>query len=303
MTLPPADAWAHYLRHNRGMSDHTLKAYTTDLAQFYSYAGLHATSDAAEVADAFTTRRIRSWLAESSAAGATRSTIARHLASLRSFTAWAHSTGILASDPAVTFMSPQADQRLPQVQTTEETAALMDYARAAACAEYAPAALRDWAILEMIYATGIRVSELCSLDCTSYDMSTATVRVVGKGQKERVVPFGQGAAQAVELWVSRGWDSLAQSGERALFVGKRGQRIDPRIVRSMIHRMCAQAGVRDIAPHALRHTAATHVLAGGADLRAVQEMLGHSSLQTTQRYTHVDTGRLSAIYRQAHPRA
>ena len=200
--------------------------------------------------------------------------------------------------------SARGDQKLPQVQTPSDTAELLSYAATCAREENSPAAIRDWTILETIYATGIRVSEVCSLDTTSIDQQGMTLRVIGKGNKERVVPFTRACLSALQAWLSHGRPSLAiPEAGRALFVGDKGRRIDPRVIRAMIHRMCAQAGVRDLAPHALRHTAATHILAGGADLRAVQEMLGHSSLQTTQRYTHVDAQRLSAIYKQAHPRA
>ena len=150
----------------------------------------------------------------------------------------------------------------------------------------------------------MRVSEVCSLDTTSIDQQGMTLRVVGKGNKERIVPFTRTCLNALQRWLNGPRQELAHpEAGKALFVGDKGKRIDPRVIRGMLHRMCARAGVRDIAPHALRHTAATHILGGGADLRAVQEMLGHSSLQTTQRYTHVDAQRLSAIYRQAHPRA
>ena len=183
----------------------------------------------------------------------------------------------------------------------DEAAALLECARSRASADD-PVSVRDWAILELIYATGIRVSEACSLTTSSVDPAALTVRVLGKGDKERTVPFGVPARDALDQWTVRARPSLAV-GTDALFVGAKGGPIDPRVVRAMIHRMCARAGVRDIAPHGLRHSAATHLLQGGADLRAVQEILGHSSLATTQRYTHVDAGRLSDVYRRAHPRA
>ena len=251
-----------------------------------------------------TLRAIRAWLASLVQQGKSRSTISRRTASIRSFTAWAYRRGYLDSDPGLLVTSARGDQKLPQVQTPSDTAELLSYAATRAREENSPAAIRDWTILETIYATGIRVSEVCSLDTTSIDQQGMTLRVIGKGNKERVVPFTRACLSALQAWLSHGRPSLAiPEAGRALFVGDKGRRIDPRVIRSMIHRMCAQAGVRDLAPHALRHTAATHILAGGADLRAVQEMLGHSSLQTTQRYTHVDAQRLSAIYKQAHPRA
>lgn len=297
------DAWGVYLRANLAVSEHTLRAYVSDLRSFTTYCQVDELSTE-NIRSVVTLRAIRAWLASLVQQGKTRSTISRRTASIRSFTAWAYRRGYLDSDPGLLVTSARGDQKLPQVQTPSDTAELLSYAATRAREENSPAAIRDWTILETIYATGIRVSEVCSLDTTSIDQQGMTLRVIGKGNKERVVPFTRACLSALQAWLSHGRPSLAipEAGS-ALFVGDKGRRIDPRVIRSMIHRMCAQAGVRDLAPHALRHTAATHILAGGADLRAVQEMLGHSSLQTTQRYTHVDAQRLSAIYKQAHPRA
>ena len=297
------DAWGVYLRANLAVSEHTLRAYASDLRAFIVYCQVDELSTE-NIRSLVTLRAIRAWLASLVQQGKSRSTISRRTASIRSFTAWAYRRGYLDSDPGLLVTSARGDQKLPQVQTPSDTAELLSYAATRAREENSPAAIRDWAILETIYATGIRVSEVCSLDTTSIDQQGMTLRVIGKGNKERVVPFTRACLSALQAWLSHGRPSLAiPEAGRALFVGDKGRRIDPRVIRSMIHRMCAQAGVRDLAPHALRHTAATHILAGGADLRAVQEMLGHSSLQTTQRYTHVDAQRLSAIYKQAHPRA
>lgn len=297
------DAWGVYLRANLAVSEHTLRAYVSDLRSFTTYCQVDELSTE-NIRSVVTLRAIRAWLASLVQQGKSRSTISRRTASIRSFTAWAYRRGYLDSDPGLLVTSARGDQKLPQVQTPSDTAELLSYAATRAREENSPAAIRDWAILETIYATGIRVSEVCSLDTTSIDQQGMTLRVIGKGNKERVVPFTRACLSALQAWLSHGRPSLAiPEAGRALFVGDKGRRIDPRVIRSMIHRMCAQAGVRDLAPHALRHTAATHILAGGADLRAVQEMLGHSSLQTTQRYTHVDAQRLSAIYKQAHPRA
>ena len=285
------------------VSEHTLRAYVSDLRSFTTYCQVDELSTE-NIRSVVTLRAIRAWLASLVQQGKSRSTISRRTASIRSFTAWAYRRGYLDSDPGLLVTSARGDQKLPQVQTPSDTAELLSYAATRAREENSPAAIRDWAILETIYATGIRVSEVCSLDTTSIDQQGMTLRVIGKGNKERVVPFTRACLSALQAWLSHGRPSLAiPEAGRALFVGDKGRRIDPRVIRAMIHRMCAQAGVRDLAPHALRHTAATHILAGGADLRAVQEMLGHSSLQTTQRYTHVDAQRLSAIYKQAHPRA
>ena len=297
------DAWGVYLRANLAVSEHTLRAYISDLRSFTTYCQVGELSQE-NIRRVVTLRAIRSWLASLVQQGKSRSTISRRTASIRSFTAWAYRRGYLDSDPGLLVTSARGDQKLPQVQTPSDTAELLSFAATRAREENSPAAIRDWAILETIYATGIRVSEVCSLDTTSIDQQGMTLRVIGKGNKERVVPFTRACLSALQAWLSHGRPSLAiPEAGRALFVGDKGRRIDPRVIRAMIHRMCAQAGVRDLAPHALRHTAATHILAGGADLRAVQEMLGHSSLQTTQRYTHVDAQRLSAIYKQAHPRA
>lgn len=297
------DAWGVYLRANLAVSEHTLRAYASDLRAFIVYCQVDELSTE-NIRSVVTLRAIRAWLASLVQQGKSRSTISRRTASIRSFTAWAYRRGYLDSDPGLLVTSARGDQKLPQVQTPSDTAELLSYAATCAREENSPAAIRDWTILETIYATGIRVSEVCSLDTTSIDQQGMTLRVIGKGNKERVVPFTRACLSALQAWLSHGRPSLAiPEAGRALFVGDKGRRIDPRVIRAMIHRMCAQAGVRDLAPHALRHTAATHILAGGADLRAVQEMLGHSSLQTTQRYTHVDAQRLSAIYKQAHPRA
>ena len=297
------DQWGEYLRLSRRMSEHTIDAYLGDLRAFLDYVGLRWDAPAGQFGQALTQRSIRSWLADTLASGGARSTIARHTAAIRNFTAWAVREEILASDPAAALTSPRADQRLPTPLDESEARTLINLARAEAV-DGTPAQMRAWAILELTYACGLRVSEVCALDVSSLNREALTVRVLGKGNKERVVPYGPPAREAPDHWLVRGRPQLvAQSSGEALFLGDRGGRIDPRVVRSMVHRMAAKAGVHDVAPHGLRHSTATHLLQGGADLRAVQEMLGHASLSTTQRYTHVDTARLSAIYQRAHPRA
>ena len=297
------DQWGEYLRLSRRMSEHTIDAYLGDLRAFLDYVGLRWDAPAGQFGQALTQRSIRSWLADTLASGGARSTIARHTAAIRNFTAWAVREEILASDPAAALTSPRADQRLPTPLDESEARTLINLARAEAV-DGTPAQMRAWAILELTYACGLRVSEVCALDVSSLNREALTVRVLGKGNKERVVPYGPPAREALDHWLVRGRPQLvAQSSGEALFLGDRGGRIDPRVVRSMVHRMAAKAGVHDVAPHGLRHSTATHLLQGGADLRAVQEMLGHASLSTTQRYTHVDTARLSAIYQRAHHRA
>ena len=297
------ERWEEYLRLGRRMSPHTVSAYLGDLHSRMEVLSLDADATPEQLREALTQRAVRSWLARTLADGGGRSTIARHTAAIRNFTAWAMREGILASDPAALLSSPRAAPRLPSPLDESDARVLLNAARDEALAGGA-SEIRNWAILELTYACGLRVSEVCGLDISSLNCEALTVRVVGKGNKERVVPYGPPAADALDHWLVRGRPQLA--GERsghALFLGDKGGRIDPRIVRSMVHKMAARAGVHDIAPHGLRHSTATHLLQGGADLRAVQEMLGHSSLSTTQRYTHVDTARLSAIYQRAHPRA
>ena len=303
MTRNVGERWEEYLRLGRRMSPHTVAAYLGDLHSLMEFLSLGTDATPEQLRDVLTQRAVRSWLARTLADGGARSTIARHTAAIRNFTSWAMREGILASDPAALLSSPRADQRLPSPLDESDARALLNTARDEAAAGGA-SQIRNWAILELTYACGLRVSEVCALDISSLNRETLTVRVVGKGNKERVVPYGPPAADALDHWLVRGRPQLA--GERsghALFLGDKGGRIDPRVVRSMVHKMAARAGVHDIAPHGLRHSTATHLLQGGADLRAVQEMLGHSSLSTTQRYTHVDTARLSAIYQRAHPRA
>ena len=317
-------AWARHLALQRDLSEHTVRAYLGDLADLLTFLGVG--DDAGEpVAPALASldlADLRAWLAQMSASGGSRATIARRSAAARTFSAWAHRGGLLATDVAARPRSPRADGRLPAVLTEEQARALLAAAarraEEAALPEEDPAgsastgdgesaaravALRDVALLEVLYATGVRVSELCGLDVADLDRSRRTMRVLGKGDRERTVPYGAPASRALEDWIAvRGRIALKTAGG-ALFVGVRGRRLDPRAVRDVVHRAAALAGVPDLGPHGLRHSAATHVLNGGADLRSVQELLGHASLATTQRYTHVSTERLRSVYAQAFPRA
>jgi integrase/recombinase XerC len=239
----------------------------------------------------------------------TRATLARRAAAARAFTALGYSRGWLASDPGPLLATPKAARHLPEVLGQDQIAAVLAAGEAAPqdAAEPREAAIaaRDTAIMELLYASGIRVSELCGLDVGDIDDGRRTVRVLGKGNKERVVPIGVPAARAVRRWQESGRPLLVteQSGA-ALYLGARGGRLDPRTARRVVHARIAAAGsVPDAGPHGLRHSAATHLLEGGADLRSVQEILGHASLSSTQIYTHVSVERLLAAYRQAHPRA
>ncbi len=302
--LPPALArlLADFVRHltaRRGLSQHTVRAYRSDVGQLFAHLVRCGIEDIGEVDLSV----VRSWLATQYAAGHSRSTIARRSAAARAVTAFAHERGLLAADPGPMLGSPKTRRELPEVLAVEQMKTVLRSQPAGQART--PMALRDTAIMELLYATGIRVSELCGLDVDDIDRSRRTIRVLGKGAKERTVPVGIPALHAVDQWLASGRPEIAvASSGPALFLGARGARIDPRTARRVVHARIAAAGsVPDTGPHGLRHTMATHLLEGGADLRSVQEMLGHASVATTQIYTHVSIERLLSAYRQAHPRA
>lgn len=247
---------------------------------------------------------LRSWLASLHATGVSRSTLARRASSARAFTAWAHRAGLLPADPGPRLAAPTKHRTLPQVLRPEQAGAAMS-ASAAGAEQDDPVALRDHAVVEVLYATGVRVAELCALDLDSVDHERRVLRVIGKGDRERVVPFGEPAEQALGRWLAAGRSHLVtrDSGE-ALFLGARGARLGSRTVRRIVHDAARTVpGAADVGPHGLRHSAATHLLEGGADLRSVQELLGHATLATTQLYTHVTVERLKAIHDRTHPRS
>ena len=292
-----------YERHlavERDLTPHTVRAYLADVAGLLEHAARLGDTTVGEL----DLRTLRSWLAKQQTLGRSRTTIARRATAARVFTAWLARTGRIPVDVGASLGSPKAHQALPPVLRADEAAGLIRAATEAAD-DGSPTGLRDVAMLELLYATGIRVGELVGLDVDDVDRERNVVRVFGKGRKERTVPFGRPAARALDFWVRHGRPSLAVEGSgAALFLGARGRRIDQRAVRTVVHRRVADVpGAPDIGPHGLRHTAATHLLEGGADLRSVQELLGHASLATTQLYTHVTTDRLRRAYRQAHPRA
>lgn len=303
--LPPAfaDALAgfrRYLEGERARSAHTVRAYVADLESLFAFAAREGITTPADL-ELGTLRR---WLGGQSENGSARATLARHAATVRTFTAWALREELIPIDPAVRLQAPKRERTLPGVLQRQQVSRIFD-GLADAAAEGEPLPLRDRALVEVLYATGIRVGELAGLDVDDLDADRRTLRVLGKGNKERTVPYGLPAALAVDDWLRRGRPKLAapHSGP-ALFLGVRGKRIDQRQARSVVKELLETLGdTSATGPHALRHTAATHLLDGGADLRAVQEILGHSSLATTQIYTHVSVERLRASYRQAHPRA
>lgn len=311
---PPAlrgellDAWFRHLGLQRGLSEHTVRAYMGDLEDLLDFLGVGA-GESEPIGPALAgldLADLRAWLASMSGAGRSRATMARRGAAIRAFSTWARRSGLLREDIAARLRSPRVDNRLPTVLTTEQAEALLttagERAGQAPPAER-PLAARDLALLEILYATGMRVSELAGLDLGDVDSGRRTIRVMGKGGKERTVPYGGPAARALERWLEARPALVGPRTGAALFLGARGGRVDARAIRDVVHRATAAAGVPDLGPHGLRHSAATHVLGGGADLRTVQELLGHSSLATTQRYTHVSAERLRAVYEQAFPRA
>ncbi len=290
-----------YLALERGRSDHTRRAYLGDLRSLFDFVDERAPD--AGIAG-LTLPILRSWLAALAATGAARTTLARRTSSVKTFTAWAVRRGLIANDPAARLQVPKARRTLPAVLRQDQALDAMAAAKSGA-QQGDPLALRDRLIVELLYASGIRVSELCGLDIDDIDMSRRLLRVLGKGNKQRTVPFGAPAQAALGAWLSDGRPALANAGSGpALLLGARGRRLDPRQARTVVHQtMAAVDGAPDIGPHGLRHSAATHLLEGGADLRVVQELLGHSSLATTQLYTHVTVARLRAVHDQAHPRA
>lgn len=295
------DEYARYLRLGRNRSAHTVRAYVGDARALLGH--LYARSADSAVGE-LDLALLRSWLAAESAKGAARTTMARRASAARTFTAWLTKSGRLAVDPGLRLGSPAPHRVLPAVLGTGQAVEAMEAARSGA-AQHDAMALRDRLIVELLYSTGIRVGELCGLDIEDIDRERRVVRVLGKGDKERSAPFGIPADEALEGWLRFGRPvfATAESG-RALLLGRRGRRLDQRQARTVVHDVVsAIPGAPDIGPHGLRHTAATHLLEGGADLRVVQELLGHASMATTQLYTHVSIERLKAVHDQAHPRA
>jgi integrase/recombinase XerC len=300
---PMAQVLAAYERHlvsERDLTPHTVRAYVGDIRGMLEQAARLGHTDVGTL----DVRTLRSWLATQQTLGKARTTMARRATAVRVFTAWAQRTGRIGTDPGALLGSPKAHRTLPPALRVDEARALLE-AAATHADDGSPVGSRDVAILELLYATGIRVGELCGLDVDDLDHERRVVRVFGKGRKERTVPFGRPAERAVDAWLRTGRPVLMAPGAGgALFLGARGRRIDQRAVRTLVHaRLRDVPGAPDLGPHGLRHTAATHLLEGGADLRTVQELLGHASLATTQIYTHVSTDRLRQAFRQAHPRA
>ncbi|MDM7890494.1 tyrosine recombinase XerC [Curtobacterium caseinilyticum] len=321
------ESFLEHVRHARGLSEQTVRAYANDLDQLVAFAAERGSAGVQDLG----LELLRDWLWDADQRGLARSTIARRSSSVRAFTRWASETGMLRIDPGVRLRAPKGAAHLPRVVSSDQVGTVLRQLAARAGTED-PGALRDLAVVELLYAAGIRVSELVGIDLGDVDRVHLTVRVLGKGSKERVVPFGVPARDALEAWLERGRPALAaaaadrsgarraegvqrsadagqrggagQPGGAALFLGDRGARLGVRSVYRIVARALeGLPGAGPSGPHTFRHTAATHLLDGGADLRAVQELLGHASLGTTQIYTHVSSARLREVYRTAHPRA
>lgn len=297
------DGFATYLSAERGFSDHTVRSYGSDLARLVEFATSRGASEPADL----DLELLRDWLWHASNDGLAKSTLARRAAASRSFTAWLAGTHATPTDAATRLKAPKSDHHLPRVLTRAQVTIVLDSVSSRAQTGD-PVALRDLAIIELLYASALRVSELTGLSMGDLDLGRLTVRVLGKGSKERTVPFGIPAKNAIVTYLDRARPALANGpaprAAEPVFVGARGDRLTSRTVYELVSKLLHLVpGAGGSGPHTFRHTAATHLLDGGADLRVVQEMLGHASLGTTQIYTHVSTERLKESYRMAHPRA
>ena len=295
------DEFDDFLALQRCRSAHTRRAYLGDLRSLFAFLDERAPGTGLR---GLSLPMLRSWLAAGAGAGAARTTLARRTSAVKAFTAWAVRRRLLTDDPAARLQVPKTHRILPAVLRQDQAFAAMAAAKSG-CQQGDPLALRDRLIVELLYATGIRVSELCGLDIDDIDTGHRVLRVLGKGDKHRTAPFGAPASDALSAWLADGRPALAtaESGP-ALLLGARGRRLDVRQARTVVHQTVAAVdGAPDMGPHGLRHSAATHLLEGGADLRVVQELLGHSSLATTQLYTHVTVARLRAVHDRAHPPA
>jgi integrase/recombinase XerC len=294
-------AFTRHLEVERSLSVHTIRAYIGDLESLLNHLETIGVTDISQLELV----HLRSWLANQQVKGGARTTLSRRAVSVRLFTKWAVKNKYLAKDVAATLATPKGHRTLPEVLDIADAKTAMDSLATRASEEETPISLRDVAMVELLYATGARVAELCGLDMSDIDYDRQTIRVLGKGNKERTIPLGNPAMKALNVWLKEGRDSIKNSlSGNAVFLGARGKRIDQRTVRTVVYNaLQAIEGIERMGPHVLRHSAATHLLEGGADLRTVQEILGHASLATTQIYTHVSTERLQKAFKQAHPRA
>ena len=296
-----AKAYRSHLIAERNLSENSIRAYLADLESLLLHINQLGVSEFAQLE----LNHIRSWLANLSSKGAARSSITRRVVSIRAFTYWGARSGWLSRDIGKDLIAPKPERSLPDVLDIESAALTIKALEVRAQEEESASSLRDLALVEVLYGSGIRISELVGLDLGDIDRQRSTIKVMGKGSKERIVPLGQPALNAVDNWINKGRAELvSEASGSALFIGSRGKRIDQRVARSVVYQAMEAIGSdKKLGPHTLRHSAATHLLEGGADLRTVQEILGHSSLATTQIYTHVSQERIKKAYEQAHPRA
>ena len=290
-----------YLTYERNVSVNTVHAYRDDLESFVTFLGDDYMTMARDQIDLARVDHlaIRSYLAHLSRRKLSRSSVARHLSALRTFFKFLMREGVAESNPARTVATPKREKKLPAVMQTSEVALLLEQADIAT-----PLGTRDRAFLELLYASGLRISELVGIDLDDIELRAHLVKVRGKGSKERIVPFGSKAEEAIRAYLPIRGDLCSDPDQQALFVNYRGQRITTRSVRRLFDGYLRAASLRaGISPHTLRHSFATHLLNAGADLRGIQELLGHASLSTTQKYTHLNDWQLIAVYKKAHPRA
>ena len=293
-------SYREHLRLDRNLSENSIRAYIADLESLLEHINKLGVTEFKDL----TIDHLRSWLANLQTRGAARSSLSRRTVSIKAFTYWGAKNGWLSRDIGKQLQSPKPQRRLPDILDIEGAITTLDSLAVRVSEEGSNAAMRDRAIVETLYASGIRVSELSGLNLSDIDFSRNTLRVLGKGNKERTVPIGIPAAKALTEWLAARKSMVNEKSGDAVFVGARGKRIDQRTVREIVYvALEALGGKVKMGPHGLRHSAATHLLEGGADLRTVQEILGHSSLATTQIYTHVSQDRLKQAYEQAHPRA
>ena len=287
------EAFVQYLNRERSLSENTIRAYVGDLQSLSN----HLAALKIEEVSQMNISHLRSWLANQQTKGASRTTLSRRATSIKLFTKWAFKEGLLPSDVGANLATPKAHRILPEILDVKSADLAMKSLETVAEETGELTAIRNLAMVELLYATGARVSELCGLDLKDVDYERQTIRVIGKGNKERVIPVGRPAIAALEKWLAVRPQLANDRSGSAIFLGARGKRIDQRQVREVVYKTI------ELGPHALRHSAATHLLEGGADLRTVQEILGHASLTTTQIYTHVSAERLHSAFKQAHPRA
>ena len=287
------ESFVQYLNRERSLSDNTIRAYVGDLQSLSN----HLVALKIDEVRHLNISHLRSWLANQQTKGASRTTLSRRATSIKLFTKWAFKEGLLPSDVGANLATPKAHRVLPEILDVKSADLAMKSLETVAEETGELTAIRNLAMVELLYATGARVSELCGLDLKDVDYERQTIRVIGKGNKERVIPVGRPAIAALEKWLAVRSQLANDRSGNAIFLGARGKRIDQRQVREVVYKTI------ELGPHALRHSAATHLLEGGADLRTVQEILGHASLTTTQIYTHVSAERLHSAFKQAHPRA